>query len=79
MGIQKESESLEGELMPDDVLEIYLPLMKGDKFIGAFEIYYDMTAAKQRLDKLLARSFVIVCIVSSGLLSNTWLHFLGSL
>ena len=35
-GITKETESLEGELMPADVIETYLPVMSGENFLGAF-------------------------------------------
>lgn len=67
-GIQKETKSLEGQLMPVDVIETYVPLMSNGKFRGAFEIYYDITFRKQQLDKLLSRSSVIVFMIALGLL-----------
>ena len=67
-GIQKETRSLEGQLMPVDVVETYVPLINNGKFQGAFEIYYDITARKQQLDKLLSRSSALVFIIASGLL-----------
>ncbi len=39
-----------------DVVEIYVPVMNASTFLGAFEIYYDVTGDKQRLDDLLRRS-----------------------
>jgi len=69
MDIAKETESLEGELMSVDVIETYVPLMKGGDFLGAFEIYYDITAGKQQLNKLLTRSSVVVFAVTLGLLT----------
>jgi hypothetical protein len=67
-GIRKETKSLEGQLMSVDVVETYVPLMSDDIFLGAFEIYYDITARKQQLDKLLSRSSARVFIVALGLL-----------
>ena len=66
--VQKETESLEGQLMPADVVETYVPLMQGDQFLGAMEIYYDITARKQQLDRLMARSSVLVFAIALGLL-----------
>jgi sensor histidine kinase regulating citrate/malate metabolism len=67
-GITKETESLEGELMPVDVIETYVPVMNGKNFIGAVEIYYDITAEKQQLNKMLTRSSVLVFLIALGLL-----------
>ena len=41
--VQKETESLEGELMGTDMVETYVPIMKDGRFLGAFEIYFDIT------------------------------------
>ena len=37
--VQRHTESLEGQRMSADVVETYVPLMRDDKFLGAFEIY----------------------------------------
>jgi len=52
------NESLEGQKMAADVVETYIPLMMNEKFLGAFEIYYDITARKKGLDNLLRSSSV---------------------
>ena len=67
-GIQKKTNSLDGQLMSVDVVETYVPLMSDGIFQGAFEIYYDITARKQQLDKLLSRSSAVVFIIALGLL-----------
>ena len=67
-GIQNETQSLEGQLMSVDVVETYVPLMSDGIFQGAFEIYYDITARKQQLDKLLSRSSAVVFVIALGLL-----------
>ncbi len=63
--VRQDTESLEGQKMDADVVETYVPLMKGDNFLGAFEIYYDITERNQQLDKLVTRSnsvlFALIC------------------
>jgi hypothetical protein len=67
--IHRDAESLEGQKMAVDVVEIYVPLISGGQVLGAFEIYYDITARKIKLDKLLSRSFVIVFTLAFILLT----------
>jgi len=66
--IPKDEESLEGRKVTRDVLETYVPIMNNGKFLGAFEIYYDITDRKKHLYKLLLQSSTIVIIFASGLL-----------
>jgi hypothetical protein len=66
-GIQKKTQSLEGHVMPVDVVETYLPIISNGEFRGAFEIYYDVTDRKQQLEKLLSRSSMLVFLITSGL------------
>ena len=67
--IKKDAESLEGQRMPADVVETYLPLMRDKEFLGAFEIYYDITAKKAELDSLLSRSSMVLFGLALTLLS----------
>jgi signal transduction histidine kinase len=67
--IHKDTESLEGQKMEADVVETYVPLMKDQAFLGAFEIYYDITARKAELDSLLSRSSVVLFGLALALLS----------
>ena len=67
--IQKDTESLEGQKMLADVVETYVPLMKDKEFVGAFEIYYDITARRAELDSLLSRSFLVLFGLAFALLS----------
>jgi len=66
--VKKDTESLEGQLIPVNVLETYVPIIKNGTFVGAFEIYYDITAKKALLDKFLARSSAIIVIITISLL-----------
>lgn len=40
-----------GESEIIDVVETYIPLMNGNSFLGAFELYFDISAVKQRMDR----------------------------
>ena len=66
--VQKNTETLEGQILTSDVVETYVPVMNEDSFHGAFEIYYDITSRKQALDKLLSHSTIILVALSFGLL-----------
>lgn len=41
--VHKNDKSLEGQKLESDTVETYVPIMHGKKFIGALEIYYDVT------------------------------------
>jgi HD-GYP domain-containing protein (c-di-GMP phosphodiesterase class II) len=62
--VKKGSQSAEDRDMALDVVEIYIPIMKGSTFVGAFELYYDITGRKRNLDLLLYRSTAIAVISS---------------
>lgn len=66
--VKKNEESLEGQEMAVDVVEIYVPIMRDGNFIGAFEIYYDITESKQKLDMLLYQVHLAIFIISTVLL-----------
>jgi PAS domain S-box-containing protein len=60
--------SSEGQETLADVVETYIPIINEGKILGAFEIYYDITKRKERLDNLLKRSGALVCTIAFGLL-----------
>ena len=66
--IQKNTETLEGQRITSDVVETYVPIMAGDSFQGAFEIYYDITTQKKELEKLLSHSSILLLTLSFGFL-----------
>ena len=66
--VQKNKETLEGQIVTSDVVETYVPVMNAGAFLGAFEIYYDITSEKEGLDKLLSHSSILLVIFSAGLL-----------
>jgi hypothetical protein len=66
--VPKDKESLEGLKVTSDVLETYVPLMNEGRFLGAFEIYYDITDRRKQLNKLISQSSTITFTFASGLL-----------
>lgn len=62
--VRKGIESLEGQKVTLDVAETYVPIMKNDKFAGAFEIYYDITATKAAINKMVFASTAMLFTVA---------------
>jgi hypothetical protein len=73
--VRKNTESLEHQRMSADVVETYVPLMKDGVFLGAFEVYYDITEKKQNLGRLLLISFVIVAVLALSVLLTSVVNF----
>jgi len=48
--IPKNAKTLEGRTVALDVVETYVPIMENGEFIGALEIYYDLTQRKRKFD-----------------------------
>ena len=55
--VVKHTPSLEDQIITSDVVETYIPMMKQGEFLGAFEIYYNITVRKASMDALISRSF----------------------
>jgi len=66
--VQKGTRTLEGQNLKTDVVETYVPIMNGNDFIGAFEIYYDITTRKKNLDRLVFRSITLLLILAASFL-----------
>ena len=65
--VKKDTKSLEYQIVKADVIETYVPIIKDDTFIGAFEIYYNISERQERLDNLLFRSSVVLIILATSL------------
>jgi signal transduction histidine kinase len=57
--VKKDTASLEGQKVTMDVVETYVPVMRDGKFLGAFEIYYDITDRREALSRVIFISSVI--------------------
>jgi diguanylate cyclase (GGDEF)-like protein len=53
--VKKNIQTAEGQVMDADVVETYQPIMHQGRFLGAFELYYDITDRVTRMDRLLFR------------------------
>ncbi|MBU0484096.1 MAG: diguanylate cyclase [Proteobacteria bacterium] len=60
--IVKDSATLEGAKVTSDVVETYVPIMDGSAFLGAFEIYQNITERNTELHKT-ASKFAIFSII----------------
>lgn len=62
--VSRHSKSLEGRILEADVVETYVPIMADGEFLGAIEIYYDITDRKDRQAMLIARFSGVIVIIS---------------
>lgn len=57
---QKNTKSLEDQIVANDVVETYIPILDKGEFIGAFELYYNITIRKESMDAIIARTNVLL-------------------
>ena len=69
--VRRGGPTLEGKAAAVDVVETYVPFMTGGRFLGAFEMYYDVGARMERLDRLAAYSTWMTALLCSGLVLLT--------
>ncbi len=62
--VKKNGKSSEGQTVPLDIVETYIPIFGQGNFLGAFEIYYDITERKDRQDLNLQNSILVSCGIS---------------
>lgn len=48
--VRKDDRTLDGETYVRDVVETYVPIIAEGRFLGAFEVYLDITESRQTLD-----------------------------
>ncbi len=66
--VKKNTTSLEGQTVTADVVETYVPIMRNNSFVGAFEIYYDITARTDSLNQLLSTSTIALVVLATTLM-----------
>ncbi len=66
--VQKNTRSLEDQIVSADVVETYVPVMNAGNFTGAFEVYLDITDNKNDLETLLFKSNSLMLLIAAGLL-----------
>ncbi len=79
--IKRSTDTLEHEHVAVDVVESYVPIVVDGRCIGAFEIYYDVTSRKDRIDQIhaqvrgvilaVAGTLIVLVLVMAGRLQKT--------
>ena len=67
--VEKNTRSLENQIVDADVVETYVPIMKEGDFLGAFELYYDITIQKKSMNDLISQ-FNLLIYISAIILIN---------
>jgi len=57
--VQSGTQTLEDRTVKADVIETYVPIMNDSTFVGAFEIYYDVTRKNEALNKVAFNSSLL--------------------
>ncbi len=65
--VEKDSRSLEDEIVTIDVAETYVPIIDNGIFVGALEIYYDISGKREALNSLVTKSSATLLIIAPGL------------
>ena len=66
--VNKKTKTREGDISQIDVIESYVPMMRKDVFVGALELYFDVSKKKSSLDLLANRTYWTIFPVSFVLL-----------
>lgn len=64
--VAKSETSLEGRRLDRDVAEIYIPIAKEGRVVGAFELYYDLTLRKDELENIVWREAIVATLISGA-------------
>lgn len=74
--VKKDSLTADSQKTQIDVVETYVPIMAGDRFKGAIEVYYDVSENQASIQALFSRSIGTLCLIAAGLLMTTlWVLF----
>lgn len=66
--VKKNQLSLEGQSVRHDVVETYIPILKKGVFVGAFELYYDVSKRKEAMNTLITKTNGMIYMLSAILL-----------
>jgi len=74
--VDKGNTTLEQQIFSSDAVETYVPIMRENKIVGVFEVYYDISKEKQKLHSLISLSsgtlFVMASILLTAVLISTY-------
>jgi len=66
--VRRNEKTMEDKIVKKDVVETYVPLMRDQHYIGALEIYYDITYSKHITGQFVAKSRIIILMLTLLLL-----------
>lgn len=66
--VNKHEKTREGQIAALDVVEVYVPVMKEGAFLGAFEVYHNITPQKSSLDDLILAAHLRLVVIGLALL-----------
>ena len=66
--VHSNEKTMEGEVVKKNVVETYIPMLRDKNFIGAFEIYYDITYSGHLTRKFITKSLIVIILASLFLL-----------
>lgn len=75
--VSKNTESLEGQIVNSDVVETYVPIERDGGFLGAFELYYNITVQKDSLEGLVSQYTVLLYFLSTTIVIVAVIAFLA--
>lgn len=64
--VQKNHQNMENEKLTIDVVETYVPIIVENQFLGAFEIYFDITKWRKQMDAIVTQASMMLLIILSG-------------
>ncbi len=67
--VNKDAFTADGIISAIDLVETYVPIMQDKRFIGAIEVYYDITERRQKFQLLSFHTTIFFLFLCSGLLS----------
>ncbi|MBU0676421.1 MAG: HD domain-containing protein [Proteobacteria bacterium] len=65
--VRKDTPTMEGQIVHMDVVETYVPFMSNGKFLGAFEVYLDVSAEMASLQGMVNRLYTTTLPIVGGL------------
>jgi diguanylate cyclase (GGDEF)-like protein/PAS domain S-box-containing protein len=66
--VTKNKKSLEGDAFKVDIMETYVPIFRAEKFIGAFEVYLNITQQQNSLNSVQQQQSIVLIVIGLGML-----------
>ena len=71
--VKKDTVSMEGQTVSNDVVETYIPIFNRGEFLGAFELYYNISIQKGAMDAIIdSTNLLIYSLTAIIVLAAIW-------